>query len=148
LQELAVWLSGFSSEVLEKILSTQPDLMVRVDPTVMSDRQKKTLVNRLFEAYESKELTDIFDVIRFLDHVNYGGLGDQLMSILKDREKSVEVRRLAVLIVRECKVAQLIELLISLALDITEDYRLRKYAALLPLSPSERRRKGSYCHWL
>jgi len=129
LQELAVWLSAFSSALLEKILSIQPDLILRVDDAVTTDNHKKMIVSRLLDAYDTKELVDVYDAIRYLDHVNYPGLSDQIMSVLEDQSRSVDSRHLAILIARDCKAVKLLDLLICIAIDNNENYRIRKYAA-------------------
>jgi len=129
LQELVIWLSTFSPVLFEKVLSIQPDLMLRVDDAITTDDHKKMLVSKLLNAYDSKEIVDVLDVIPYLDHVNYPGLSDQLMSILKDKSKSIDARHLAILIARDCKVVELLDLLVSIALHGSENYRVRKYAA-------------------
>ena len=130
LQEVAVWLSTFSTFFLEKIMSIQPDLILRIDKAAIREESKSLLVDHLLAAYENKELVNVYEILRYLDHVNYPGLANQLNPVIKNRTRDDGVRQLAIMIVRKCKRVELIELLISIALDDTERYLVRKYSAL------------------
>ncbi len=130
LQELAIWLANVSDEFFDQMLKSQPEIAMRADDSVLTNSRKKKLIIELLGRYQSKELVEYFDLLRYFKRLNYEGVGDVITQYVQDRQYDVTVRNVAILIAQECKVSSMMTTLALLALDKTENIILREYAAL------------------
>lgn len=129
LQEIAVWLATFSGITLGALLDLQPDVILHVDKSILTIPQRKKFLARLLDEYQSGHSTDYFDSIKYFNRLCYDGMHNQLTYYIQNRENKLEVRCMAILVARECAQTQVVNLLVSLALDKTESFRIREYAA-------------------
>ena len=130
LKGMAVWLASFNEKIFQKLVNTNPELLLSVDKAVLTINQKKVITKRLLKDSLSGNKIDIMSSIRYFDHLSYDGISNELGRFIKNRKDVSDTRLLAILIARECEVVGLLPVLISIALDLTEDFTIRLYAAL------------------
>jgi len=129
LEEVAVWLSAFSEAIFSKFLPIQPDVMARTSREVLAEATKKKLVRNILRGFQTGKINDQFDLVRYFDRLCFEGIASLLAPYIRNRRKSVTVRRVAVLIAGECRATELLESLLSIALDNRESQAMREYAA-------------------
>jgi predicted NACHT family NTPase len=129
LHETAAWLSSMSDDVLTEIVKTDPDVLLRSD--VSTDANiRSAIVDSLLMLYEQGKLYDRNrDNYHHYVKLNHPGLAAQLRPHIGDPTKQIDVRDLAIDIAEVCKVDELQEELINLALDSSQPIYLRASAA-------------------
>ncbi|ELS02449.1 hypothetical protein Xen7305DRAFT_00021630 [Xenococcus sp. PCC 7305] len=143
LHETAAWLASLNYEVLEKIMTTDPDVLLKSD--VSEDAKlRKAIVNSLLEQYEQEKLFDR-DFSKYLRYkkLNHSKLAEQLRPYIQDNNKNFNVRYEAIKIAEACEVKELQDDLVDLALDTTQQIDLRSIAAsmIASIGDSETRLK-------
>ena len=129
LHETAAWLASLNSEVLEKIMTTDPDVLLYSD--VSEDANlREAIVDSLLEQYEQEKLFDR----GFGKHLRYKKLkhpklAEQLRLYIQDNNKNFNARYEAINIAKVCEVKKLQDDLVDLALDRTQQIYLRSIAA-------------------
>lgn len=129
LHETAAWLASMRDDVLTEIIKTDPDVLLRSD--VSTDANiRSAIVDSLLILYEQEKLYDRNrDNYHQYGKLNYPGLADQLCPYIGDPTKQIDVRYLAIDIAEVCKVYELQEELVNLALDSSQVINLRVSAA-------------------
>lgn len=141
LKGIAVWLASFNENFFQTLINTNPELLLSVDKEVLTINQKKALIKKLLKASSSGNQIDIMSSIRHFDRLAYDGISNEIRMFIKNRKDTSDARLLAILIARECKVVELLPILISIALDLTEDFTIRPYAALTVADLGDRETK-------
>lgn len=129
LHETSAWLASMRSDVLQEIVQTDPNVLLRSDlPTDVSIRA--SIVDTLLRQYEQEEL---FDRERRNYHnysrLSHPGLAQQLRPFIGDITKQIDSRDLAIDIAEVCQVTELQEDIVSLALNPSQPILLRVSAA-------------------
>jgi hypothetical protein len=129
LHETAAWLASISNDVLTEIIKTDPDVLLRSDvPTDANIRS--AIVDRLLILYEQEKLQDQNrDNYHQYAKLNHPRLATQLRPYISDTTKQIEARYLAIDIAEVCKVDELQEDLLNIALDSSQLIYLRVSAA-------------------
>ena len=129
LHETAAWLSSMSDDVLTEIIKTDPDILLRSD--VSTDANiRSAIVDSLLILYEQEKLYDRNrDNYHQYGKLNHPGLAAQLSPHIGDPTKQIDMRYLAIDIAEVCKVDELQEELLNLALDSSQLIYLRVVAA-------------------
>jgi predicted NACHT family NTPase len=129
LHETAAWLASMRTDVLEEIVNTDPDVLLRSDiPTDASFRE--LLVNNLLTQYEEGKLFDPYkNNYRNYEKLKHPGLADQLHPYICDSTKQIDARDLAIDIAEVCKISELQDELADLTLDSSQSIDLRVKAA-------------------
>jgi predicted NACHT family NTPase len=127
--ETAAWLSSMRPDVFQKIIKTDPDVLLRSDvPTDASVRS--LIVNNLLTQYEEGKLFDRdrnnYHTYAKLKHL---GLANQLRLYICDSSKQIDARDLAIDIAEICEVSELQEELANLTLDSSQSIYSRVSAA-------------------
>lgn len=129
LYEVAAWLAGMLPEVFERILRTDPKVLLRVDEAAMQPTQRAALTDALLKQYDEKRAYEDFETHAMYRKLAHPGLAEQLEPYICDGDKHFAVRRVAVEIAHVCKVSELQELLADIALEDAEPMAVRISAA-------------------
>lgn len=129
LYETAAWLASMSDDVLTEIIKTDPDVLLRSD--VSTDANiRSSIVDGLLTLYEQGKLYDRNrDNYHQYAKLNHPGLAAQLRPHISDTTKQIDVRDLAIDIAEVCKVDELQDELVNIALDSSQLIDLRASAA-------------------
>ena len=129
LHETAAWLTGMRTDVLQKIMETDPDVLLGSDvPTDASIRS--SIVENLLAQYEKGKIFDRDrNHYRNYAKLKHSRLADQLRPYICDSSKQIDARDLAIDIAEVCEISELPEELVSLALDSSQSVYLRVSAA-------------------
>jgi hypothetical protein len=128
--ETAIWLAALDGDVFTALVETEPLLLLRADLSDTSDEQRALLTKTLLRAFATKTEFDrdwgLHNHYRKLAHPT---LAHQLRPYIADRDASHDARYAAMGITAACTVRELVEELISVALNPIERHELRSYAA-------------------
>jgi len=118
LHETAAWIASMRMDVLQEIIKTDPDVLLRSDIPTDPDL-RETIVNNLLMQYEQEKLYDH----ERTQYQNYGklkhpGLAAQLRPYIQDPTKQIDARDTAIDIAEVCEVFELQEELVNLAIDL------------------------------
>jgi predicted NACHT family NTPase len=144
LRETAAWLASMDPAFMNKIISTDPQVLLASTITSADATTREKLAAAILRRFEERGFTERdpnfsprFDVLK---HPN---LASQLRPFLVDKGQNHAVRRLALDIVEACEVAELHDELVKIALDQTEDWHIRHLAAfVIGRLGSERHKKA------
>lgn len=128
LHETAAWLASIRLDVLQEIIKTDPDVLLQSDvPTDAGVRA--AIVENLLTQYEEGKLFDRDrNNYRYYGKLKHPGLVNQLRPYMCDSGRQVDARNLAIDIAEVCKVSELQEELVNLALDSSQSIYLRANA--------------------
>jgi hypothetical protein len=129
LYETSAWLAGMRSDVLQKVMDLDPELLVRSDIGTGDNESKFRLVSKLLELFARKELLDRGLFGNYLKKLNHPRLTEQLKPYLYDKEKNFYVRDFAIDFIQYCNLQEMCEPLVEIALDTNEVIDLRIAAA-------------------
>lgn len=130
LHETAAWLAGMRPDVFQEILLREPKVLLQSDVAAADTASRAALTASLLNLYEEERDfdTDWFGGLRY-GHLNYPDIASQLRPYIKDREKGLMVRRVAIEIAGACKVRELQSDLVDVALFEAENIDIRRSAA-------------------
>jgi predicted NACHT family NTPase len=129
LHETAAWLASMRPDVLEEIIKTDPDILLRSDiPTDVSLRE--TIVSNLLTQYEQESFFDK-EMINYRSYwkLKHPNLAEQLRPYIVDSSRQIDARDTAINIAEVCELSELQDELVNLALDSSESIDLRVSAA-------------------
>jgi hypothetical protein len=140
LAETAAWVAGANDDFLTHLLEIDPEILLRSDVARIQGNRKKQIVDAILEKSKQLELFDNFDTRRFLSGLKHDHLAEQLWEYIKDDRLNVSVRRLALEIAEECRLADLNDDLLRMLHRPEVDQRVKESAArvLLKTLPTER----------
>ncbi|WP_448271261.1 CHAT domain-containing protein [Nostoc sp. DSM 114160] len=129
LHEIVAWLASMRTDVLQEIMKTDPDVLLRSDiPT--DTNLRAAIVDNFLKQYEQGKLFDSHrDNYPTYEKFKNSGLAVQLLPYIQDLSKPIDARNAAINIAEACKVDELQEELINLALDSSQSIYLRVSAA-------------------
>jgi predicted NACHT family NTPase len=129
LHETAACLASMRSDVLQEIMKTDPDVLLKSDiPT--DESLRKALVDSLLEQYGQDKLFDrgFGNHLRY-EKLKHPQLAEQLRPYIQGEHENFNARYEAINIAKVCEVTELQDNLIDLALDNTQQIHLRSNAA-------------------
>jgi hypothetical protein len=140
LAELAAWLAGMHPEFCEHLLRIEPEVLLRSDVAQLQGSLKTRLVAAILKGAKDEKIFDRRGFDRFFDGLKHPGLVDQLRPIIADRNAGYVARRIAFDIASHCRLSELIDDLLALVKNASEDQHLRDRAAyaLEDIVPSEK----------
>jgi predicted NACHT family NTPase len=145
LYEVAAWLAGMMPEVFDRVLITDPKVLLRVDEAATRPAQRAALTEALLRQYEEKRAREDFDSHALYRRLAHPGLALQLEPYIRDAGRHYVVRRVATEIAEACNVSELQELLADITLAEEEPLAVRISAAgavsEIGDSPTKRRLK-------
>ncbi|QFS52804.1 NACHT domain-containing protein [Nostoc sphaeroides] len=129
LHETAAWLASMRTDVLQEIIKTDPDVLLRSDMPTDANLQA-AIVDNLLKQYEQGKLFDSHrDNYPTYEKFKHSGLAVQILPYIQDLSKPIDARGVAIDIAEACKVDELQEELVNLALDSSQAIYLRASAA-------------------
>ncbi|KAM3092559.1 NACHT domain-containing protein [Phormidesmis sp. 146-35] len=129
LHETAAWLASMRGDVLEEIIKSDPDVLLRSDVPTDAD-VRSSIVNNLLAQYEQERLFDRSkDNYHQYSKLSHPGLPAQLHPYICNSGKQIDARSLSIDIAEVCEVSELQEELVNLALDSSQSIYLRVSAA-------------------
>lgn len=129
LRETAAWIASMRIDILQEIMKTDPDVLLRSDLPTDSSLQE-TIVDNLLKQYEQEKLFD-WDKnnCRGYGKLKHPKLAEQLQLYIRDSSKQIDARDAAIDITKVCELCELQEELVNLALNPSESIRLRGSSA-------------------
>ena len=130
LYETAAWIAYMEPGVFRAIMRVEPDVLLRSDVTTADARDRADLVGALLQYYEVEGALDDYrgNSARYQKLV-YPGLATQLEPYLLDNTKGHVARRVAIEIAEACQERDLVDALVRVALDGTDEHIIRVSAA-------------------
>ncbi len=131
LQETAAWLAGTSPEILDLLMDTQADLLLRSDVAAMDSKQKAKLVDVLLSRFDGNSIQarDYWSIYRRYPKLRYAGLTKQLRRYIRNHHSPIEKRTEAVVMADACDLKELLPDLVQIALAANEAQELRHWSA-------------------
>jgi len=124
------WLAAMDGDICGEIMTTDPEVLLDTDEIALDYEKRAGIVTGLLERAERVEWTDsdwgVRKHYRKLDHPK---LSEQLRPYVRNKKKFVVTRRIAIDICEACHRTDLLDDLVSVTLDESEDYQIRKQAA-------------------
>ena len=129
LSETAAWTASFSGAVFQRIMQSEPELLLRSDVATAEVSDRAGLVDGLLNAFDQGTVWDLLELRGYYRKLAHAELLSQLRPSILDKSKNIVSRRFAIDVVEACKIEALLDDLATLALDNTDEYRIRVRAA-------------------
>jgi len=130
LRETAAWLASLDQAVFRAISESDPQVLIRSDAASHTDEDRRQLVDRLLSLAQLDQLDASDWTERNHYHkLSHNTIAEQLAPLVVDRQKPLEVRRLAIDVIETCCAESLQDKLVEIALDDTEEHEIRFCAA-------------------
>ena len=130
LYETAAWIACMEPHVFRAIMRVEPDVLLGSDIATADVRDRADLVDALLQYYEIERALDDFrrNAARY-QKLAQPGLATQLEPYLLEKTKGHVARRVAIEIAEACQERDLVDTLVSVALDGTNEHVIRVSAA-------------------
>jgi len=126
LHELAAWISIKRPDFLEIVLSGDPECLLGGAGASLSETQRELIVRSLLKQCANGRLLSLdWNLSHFYAKLHHSKLAEQLQPYLRDPATNLNTRQVVVDIAGACRVAQLASDLADIALDTSQDLRLR-----------------------
>jgi len=127
----AAWLSSIRTDMFEKVLATNPDVLLGSDLEARTESDRAEVVHRLLTPSANRTFRDRAGAIHQsrLRKLRHRGLAAQLEPIVADHGIDMAIRSTAIDIAVACQVTDVQDSLLTLALDDSDDINVRVYAA-------------------
>lgn len=129
LQETAACISAVREDVMQWLMSIEPEIVLRSDLSGVDVAGKEKLVRELMTLFSQNRLFDDLSLRDNYHKVAYSGIIDQIKPIIESKTATFVARRAAIGISEACGVINLQGVLADLALNASEDETLRARAA-------------------
>lgn len=132
LHETAAWLASMDIAVFERILESDPEVLLRSDVAAADVESRERLVANLLKRTEEGTLEiGGWDVERYYGKLDHPKLLDQLRPYLEERDKAKAARELALKIAIRSRCSALEEISMSIALDPREQEDIRALSLVM-----------------
>ena len=130
MREVASWIALKNPELFQEIAENDPEVLLGISASALSDFQRAAATSGLLKSCEQSQFLHLkTEISSALRNLAYPGLSAQIGPILLDKTKPPSARHLAIDIARRCKVADLADTLVTIALNQSEPLQLREPAA-------------------
>lgn len=130
LHEVAAWIAGVSPDFFQEVMRREPEVLLRSDVAAADEGDRSKLVEELLRLADQGLFVDrdwgLRERYRRLSHPR---LADQLRHYIRDRDKHIVARRVAIDIAEACRLTELQDLLADVTLDETDLLTVRENAA-------------------
>ncbi len=132
LYEVSAWLASLDSTFFDNAVLLDPEFLLLSDINVITDPQKKVLVEQLLTRLDQGKLFDRWETFNAINYkkMNHPDIAKQLEPYIKDATKGIVVRRVAMEIASACSVTVLERLIVKIAFDENENLSIRVQAVL------------------
>lgn len=141
LQETTAWLASMKPDVFQKIMETDPDVLLQSDSIIIDEVIKASLVESLLKLYNQNKLVYQYR-FRAYEILRHSGLPTQLESYIRDSTKSIHARCAAIDIAENCNVQAVQSDLADVALNPKQSYWIRTRAASALVHVGDEQTKG------
>jgi len=135
LQPTAAWLAGMRQDVFDLIIESDTEALLTVDIGTR-EQTAKVLVGHFLSDFREGKIFDYYKYIDCYHRLQHAGLADQLRPFIRpngpDQNSQIPIayaRHAAISIAKQCRVIEIQQDLVDLALDTNEDNYLRSSAA-------------------
>jgi len=130
LHEPTAWLAGMVPAVFRAVMGVDPEVLLRSDVATAEVRDRASLVETLLGLYDEERLLDRdFDIRLRYRKLAHPKLGEQLRPYIRDDNRGIIVRRVAIDIAEACELQTLQDDLGDIALDPRQPLPMRVKAA-------------------
>lgn len=129
LYETAGWLASMKLDFFQEIIKTDPDILLQTDVPTDSDIRALIVDNLLTQYEEGKIFNRNTNNYRQYAKLKHPGLADQLRPYICDSSKHSDARDLAIDIAEACKISELQDDLVEIALNSSQSIYLRVSAS-------------------
>ncbi len=130
LHETAAWLASIRPEIFQRIMESDPSVLLLSDVATAEPHYREKLVGTLLKLYDDEKLLDSNWGLRSLYRkLRHPTLTDQLRPYIVNSTKGPVVRRVAIDIAEACAIQELQTDLVDVALDVQQDVPTRVQAA-------------------
>jgi hypothetical protein len=138
LAEIAAWLALMHNDFQNWLIANEPEILLRNDASSLSRDARARLVSSLLARVAQQEATG--DLTRFGPSIVHQNLAAQLEPYLTDTAKSISAREIAIHLARIAQLSNLVDPLLAIAKNASEDQRLRERAmqVVTELLPADR----------
>ncbi len=127
LHETATWLASLDPQFFQRIMATDPDVVLQSEILADNDGERETVLCSLLESYDQGKLAYQTDVLELSPYKrwNHANLPSQLRTYICDSTKSEASRYVAIDIAEACHVKAIRDYLADVALDSQQSYWMR-----------------------
>ncbi len=130
LRETAARLASLDRSVFEEIMKREPEVLLRGDVTTVDDRDRATLVEAMLAIPDERRLLSVDeDTRQWYGKLAHRDLVDQLRPYLRDADRGIASREVAIHMAHACALQSLQHDLVDVALDTEQPDRIRVLAA-------------------
>jgi hypothetical protein len=121
LHEVAAWVAGAFPEVFNRIVGSDPQVLLGSDAILADPNNRAKLVERILRLAAKEQISDMDLSLRArYGNLSHDGIADQLHPYLENKNASFMALRMAIDIAEACNVKELQEDLAAIVLDPTE----------------------------
>lgn len=143
LRQLAGWIAVMVPGVLEIVAQSDPESLLGTAGTNLSDDQRQIVAQIILDLCDAGRMLNFRpELYRQYVKLKYRGLAAQLKPYLRDKNRRIETRDVAVDIARSCELTELAGDLCDIALDLPEPIHLRIPAAAAAAELGNRETRG------
>lgn len=130
LAETAAWIGVADERIFERMMSGDPQVLLRSDVATADDLVKERLVRRLVEGFQNDELDDLDWKLRnHYGKLSHSRLTGQLECLILDKTQKTVTRRFIADVAEKCQETGLLNALTMVALDESDDPHIRSQAS-------------------
>jgi hypothetical protein len=129
LQDVVGWIASNDNAVFQRLLQSEPDVLLRSDIATAADATKAKLVEGLLSAVGNSDFRpDWWALRKRYRKLNHPGLPTQLRKVIMNREFPSAARVEAIRMIEACEISTVFGPLLNLALDTTVPQEVREAA--------------------
>jgi hypothetical protein len=126
LTEVAAWLASSDSKFAEKLIRSDPQVLLKSDVLDSQADFKGRILKSVIGLMQQGELDDTdWGLASHYKKLKFTGLADVLNPVILDQTQKFFVRRFAITVAEECKDSATTEALLKVVLDLKDDRRVR-----------------------
>lgn len=129
LHEAAACLAGMRPDVFREIINVDPQVLLRSDVATTDEKDRAALAATLLRLFDEERLSDRDGSRALYRKLAHPGLAEQVRPYISDKTKGFLVRRVAADIAEACGLRELLDDLVTVALDTKDATRMRANAA-------------------
>jgi len=129
LREVAAWHATLVPAVFELLLERDPEVLLHSDSGATSQESRAQLTEAILARLASFEATDSSYWSRHYQRLAHPGLAAQLRPYIVNKGANIMVRRASMDIAWACKVRDIVDELIAVLCDVSDEMHMRERAA-------------------
>ncbi len=129
LHETAAWIAGMNKGIFNKIIQSEPEVLLNSDVANADEKTKNNLVAELLNSIKKENILPNSISTSTLKKLAYPNLSKQLLPFLTDKTLNQHVRSVVIDIIEVCNVTDLQREILSIVLDNSETLPIRVNAA-------------------